>query len=367
MKNKKWFTLLEVLLSVMILSIFIGTILTIFLNVKWADWKIINKRTLIAEASDLIDRIHEAALYYTIDYEEYFNRRWLWYWVENTWFSTYWNSGNIYYCVKTATTSNIPISERDNTNYWCLNKESTDPFQTTYWQNQKYLEYYFQHRFINNRKGNPKKNDIDDSNIWFFWYWPIAIEPNTWLDFLYLINWEWTERYYFRRLYITWIDLDWNWDMLWKNEKLYKIQMLILKGFDAWTWHDYYTWWAYDWFIDTRACDSTQGFYCEWHEVLAWYNLPKDADDWRIDITNDNVTVSDMKISIYPQKDPYLSFNEPSYKIDPYAKISFTMNIYWKELDDEITITTTLTFKNSYRRFPTIQYTWYQSVNDFSS
>jgi hypothetical protein len=33
----------------------------------------VNKRILTAEASDLIDIIHEAAIDYTIDYEEYFN------------------------------------------------------------------------------------------------------------------------------------------------------------------------------------------------------------------------------------------------------------------------------------------------------
>jgi hypothetical protein len=35
-----------------------------------------------------------------------------------------------------------------------------------------------------------------------------------------------------------------------------------------------------------------------------------------------------MKIDIYPIKDPYLVINEEEYKKDPYAKISFTMNIY---------------------------------------
>ena len=35
----------------------------------------VDKRIIIAESSNLIDMIHDAALNYTIDYEEYFNRQ----------------------------------------------------------------------------------------------------------------------------------------------------------------------------------------------------------------------------------------------------------------------------------------------------
>ena len=36
-----------------------------------------DRRQLLAESSDLIDKIHESALEYTLDYEEYFNRKML--------------------------------------------------------------------------------------------------------------------------------------------------------------------------------------------------------------------------------------------------------------------------------------------------
>jgi hypothetical protein len=35
------------------------------------------------------------------------------------------------------------------------------------------------------------------------------------------------------------------------------------------------------------------------------------------------------------------------------------MNMYWIESSEEIAITTSLSFKNSYLKFPTIKYTWY--------
>ncbi len=347
MKNKKWFTLLEVLLSVVILWMFIWIIINIYIQIRWSDWKISNKRTLTAEASDLIDVIHEAAIEYTIDYEEYFNRRGLWYWVWNTWFTSYGNDWILYYC----------WSSRFNNN----NKYEVYPWGDDGWcfqdrDNQKYFEYFFQHWKLS------KLTELNSS--WnknsYTWMWPVAIDPNTWLDYLYLINHDGTERFYFRRVFITWIDLNWDWIFSWVNENLYAVQMLKLKWFDAWTNHDYKQRWSYDWFIDTRACDISQWYYCHWDTWLNnWYSLPLNYDDWWVNITSDKVTVSDMKIDIYPIKDPYLATNEDSFVIDPYAKISFTMNIFWEDSNDEITLTTTLSFKNSYSRFPIVEYTWY--------
>lgn len=347
MKNKKWFTLLEVLLSIIILWAFIGTIINIFLDIKWADWKMVNKRLLTAEASDLIDKIHEAAIEYTIDYEEYFNKQMSNFWWGDT-FTTYWNEWKLYYCINSSSQSTVNNKytvyprKTENNWYWC-------PQQ---W-NQKYLEYYFQHFKLNNINVLNSKE-----NSWAYqWLWPVAIIPNTWIDYLYLISEDWTERYYFRRLFKEENDINGDTFINWKNERLFTVQMLKLKWLDAWTWHDYDSWWAYDWFIDTRVCDSAQWFYCSWAQV--WNKndrLPANEDDWRIDITDEKITVSDMKIDLYPVKDPYLAINDSDYRNDPYAKISFTMNMYWIESTDEITITTSYSFKNSYSKFPTIKY-----------
>lgn len=348
MKNKKWFTLLEVLLSVVILWMFIWIIINIYIQIRWSDWKISNKRILAAESSDLVDLIHEAAIEYSIDYEEYFNRSALNYGVWSTWFTSYGNIWNLYYCWKnTNINSNYNVYSWDDIAWWCV-----------FWNNQKYLEYYFQHLELD----NPNKLNSSWNKNSYKWKWPVAINPNTWLDYLYLISDDGTERYYFRRVYVTWADLNWDWET-WKNEQLYTVQMLKLKWFDAWKKHDYKDRWAYDWFIDTRACDVSQWYYCHWNTWLDnGYSLPLDYYDWWINITSDKVTVSDMKIDIYPIKDPYLATQESNFVIDPYAKISFTMNIFWEESkasNDEITLTTTLSFKNSYSRFPIVEYTWY--------
>lgn len=343
MKNKKWFTLLEVLLSVIILSLFIWTIISIYTSIKWADWKIANKRILISETSDLIDVIHEAAIEYTIDYEEYFNR-------QHTpigTFTQYWNAWLLYYCSEEWWAAGKYKTHKRNT--WCVQE----------WI-QKYLEYYYQHFKVQNIWN---LNSIENKNA-YMWVWPLAIAKNTWLDYLYLINWDGTERLYFRRVYVTWIDLNHDWDTSWKNEQLFKVQMLKLKWFDAWSWHNFLTRWAYDWFTDTWACDAWQWFHCSWTSVQESYNLPFDENDWWIDITTNKVTVRDMKIDIFPAKDPYLALKENDYRYDPYAKINFTMDMYWEESNDEIVVSTTLSFKNSYKRFPVIEYTWYIAVED---
>ena len=140
--------------------------------------------------------------------------------------------------------------------------------------------------------------------------------------------------------------------------------MLQLKWFDAWIWHDFKTWWAYDWFIDTWACDAWLWFKCNWSGVQEPYNLPLDENDWRIDITTNKVTVRDMKIDIFPVKDPYLALKEDKYRYDPYAKINFTMDMFWEESNDEMVVSTTLSFKNSYKRFPVIEYTWYIATEE---
>jgi len=352
MKNKKWFTLVELLIALIIAGTLIWIALSIYTSIQWTDIKMSNKRLLVAESNDLIDKIHEAALYYTIDYEEYFNRRWLEYGVWNTWFTSYWNSWSWYYCVSWADSWVSPLwyeyYTRDNENYWCL--------QT--WKNQYYWEYQFQHRSLKNFDDlNSRENSWSNMKMW-----PIAIDPNTWLDYLYLISPDNTERYYFRRVFKTWDH------STWKNDNLYTIQMLKLRWFDAWEAHDFDSRWAYDWFTDTRACDFSQWFSCNWTYVDFWYEIPASYDDWRVDITSDKVTVNDFRVDIYPKKDPYLVWNETWYVEDPYIKLSFTMNIYGKPAEEEITISTTFSLKNSYTRFPIIQYTWYipEDINDES-
>ena len=334
MKNKKWFTLVELLLALMIAWTLIGIMMSIYTGIMWADTRMSNKRLLTKEASDLMDTIHTAALDYTIDYEEYFNRSTLWFWVWNAWFTSYGNSGSRYYCWNGF--SGIATNWINRIYEW---QESVGGCVS--WWKQKYFEYSFQHWNLKTWELNSR------CNSWSNMYkWPVAIYPNTWLDYLYLISPDWTERYYFRRV----LKVD-NWN--WKNDKLYTVQMLRLKWYDAGQLHNFAdnSTWRFDWFIDTWACDYNQWFVCNWWQVTWRFQMPWNYDNWRVDITSDKVTVNDFRIDIYPNKDPYLDTQDDNI-IDPYIKITITMNLYKKPSYDEITLSSTLSFKNSYFNYP---------------
>ena len=328
MNKKKWFTLVELLLALMIAWTLIGIVMTIYTWIMWADVRMSDKRLLTAEASDLMDMIHTVALDYTIDYEEYFNRSKMWFLPRDVWFTSYGNNWERYYCLSGSdNTSDYPYNlfKREDLTWWCSRP----------W-NQKYLEYQFQHRKLLTWDLNHRENSW--SNMHF---WPIAISPNTWLDYLYLINPEGTERYYFRRIRTG------------ANNDLYKVQVLGMKWYDAWVkqnFSDEESTWRYDWFIDTWACDYSKWFKCWWDTVIWWDNLPISIDDWWVDITSDKVTVSDFIINIYPDKNPYLDTWNDNL-LDPYIKITIKMNMS-KPSTEEITLSTTLSFKNSYFNFP---------------
>jgi type II secretory pathway pseudopilin PulG len=73
-QNKKAFTLFEIVLSLIILSMLIGIIFTTYINIKKSEVNIKSEQLIIQESNDLLDKLHELSLDYTIDYEEYFNR-----------------------------------------------------------------------------------------------------------------------------------------------------------------------------------------------------------------------------------------------------------------------------------------------------
>jgi len=384
--NKKAFTLFEIVLALIIFSMLIGIIFTTYINIKKSEWDIWNQQLVTKEANDFLDRLDDLSLDYTIDYEEYFNRAMVWC---NTWddsfqrdnsgscdmFTDYWNTSDLwwlYYCQNTWSSNKSWYYYREF-RLWILALSGwfySWPYYWPMWLEFKnhlgcsvsWLQYFGEYK--------RQFRDIEDwyLNNWddtFLMEWPIAIWQNTWVQELYLINQDWDHRVFFRRKFITWTDLNWDWDLTWKNESLYTIQTLKLKWFDAGTWHNFDTWywWVYDWFIDTRACDVEAGFVCSWSIVLTGdtfeYRLPADIDDGRVDITDSRVTVSDWNFELYPAKDPYLAKNDYQYLFDPYAIVNITTNIYWKKTDEEITLQTSMSFKNSYHNFDTKELTWF--------
>jgi len=207
-------------------------------------------------------------------------------------------------------------------------------------------------------------NDDDDEN---YGQGPIAIMDNQNIQELYFISQDKTKRFFIRRsLIATW---DRNHDDIHSgdNESLYSLQILRLKWFDAGINHDFdintaWVYGIYDGEIDTRACDYAEGFVCHGtpisNSIYPNFNLPQDANDWRVTISSKNLTISNRNIKSFPNKDPQQARAEDYTQINPYVTISITNKLYWEKrkqriwnqsMDDfQITLQTTFNTKNFY-------------------
>lgn len=356
--KKKGFTLFEIILALIIFSFIIGIIFDIYINVKKSEQNIANQQLLASQTNDFLDYLNDLSLDYTLDYEEYFNRTMsnctinpelFW---NNVWecdiFTQYWNAGiwDIpYYC------SSNWDGQQSGYNYYYID---------SIWCAQDWPQYFYTYKW---QFRNIRDSNLDNWDDIFLWEWPIAIVNNTWVQELYLISKSWDHRVFFRRKFIKWVDVNGDWNITGKSESLYTIQMLKLRWFDAWVNHDFDTWniFTYNWFIDTRACDTDNWFNCIWSIVwngeFSWYTLASDWNDGRVDITDQKITISNWDIEVYPAKDPYLSKNDTWYAVDPFIKISLTANMYGYQSNDEINLQTSIWFKNSYFNFEKIEYT----------
>jgi len=349
----------------------------------------IQARTNIVQNSYFaIEKINLLLKNYTIDYEEYFNRK-------NVWCDTYtepfirsggWING---YCDKfTAYGNNSNIDQYPSSEskiYLCSSTNTTDEdtpekvFHNTQVQNgsgcqntgqQSFRQYYRQFR------------DVWDDIDWEWWAghddddenvmkWPNAIDDPTHAQELYLISQDGRSRILIRRALIESGDRNrdgnrWSGD----SEKLYTLQILKLRGFDAGNNHNFDTntsSWVYDGKIDTRACDYAQGFICQWSWVGSWagslyrnYKLATGVDDGRANLFQQNITISDRNLIIYPTKHPQYAWNENEVQINPYFTLNLKSKLYgkiWQQrlgienIDTfQISLQTTFNTKNFYTK-----------------
>lgn len=161
---------------------------------------------------------------------------------------------------------------------------------------------------------------------------------------------------------------DWNGDAVISgdSEKLYTLQILKLRGFDAGNNHDFNINNAsgvYDGKIDTRACDYAQGFICNGSgigTIYANYKIPADKDDGRVDLFQKNITISNWNITISPTKNPQYALAENEVQINPYFTLQLTSKLYGKirqkklgmqTIDNfQVSLQTTFNTKNFYTK-----------------
>ncbi len=361
---KKLFTLIEILLVSVIFSLILVVMISLYSKLTqvrvYVEWR----KYLVENSYFLMEKLNVLMKNYTIDYEEYFNRRMVgcnWNGGDN--FS--WNVWNDWYCKKFTNYGNI--GDNDSTeDYWFLYKcssktgDDVNIIKETNLVNNKNWCWYnalinvspnFTYQWYWEYKEQfwDYGDDIDDDGnvVWDYddidlGAWPIAVANNTWVQELYLISKDWLKRIFFRRKLILSWDFNFDW-IVWNTDidKRYGIQILKLRWFDAWSKHDFdknNSFWVYDWQIDTWACDASEGFKCSWSQIpnYNWFNLPNGVEDWWENIVDKKITISKWNIQIFPPKDPEYAWAENAYTFNPYVRINIRAKLYGTSWVDKI-------------------------------
>ncbi len=367
MKKKTWFTLLEILISVMGFFVIMTVIFNLYFWIINFRYSFQARSNLLESSYYMFEKINLLLKDYTIDYEEYFNRSRVWC---NSTGSFSWDVWLSWYCSNFSAfgnNNNFLWSTWTHQLYYCssftwyrvwleyvIKNTSLITWCFLSWY-QSFGQYALQFHDVKlNVDWNSVIWDSDDLDLWM---WPQSVLFTTWVQEIYLISKDKQYRIFLRRKLVGQFDWDNNSSISWDNERLYTLQILRLRGFDAWFNHDFSWTWMYDWIIDTWACDYSKWFVCGWNSlgsIYSWYSLPLNADDWRVNLFDKSLTIADRNISIYPTKDPDLARKENQYQITPYFVVSMKTKLYseiWqRKLRDSIsdyqfTLQTTFTTK----------------------
>ena len=386
-KYKKAFTLVEMLISSVILWIVLLVIIQIYSSLIKMKVDIFTKSELVKNTNSIIEQVNIIMKNYTIDYEEYFNRKIVW--CNSAWWNSFsWNVGTWWYCKKftfygnrnsitssSNTWNNIlyNCTSHDNWNWlvekpWWNDCEWTSGTWTNYIYEEKnswdlsngswcvdsmsnpWLQSFWEYKLqFWDVKWNADWNlwclaDDDDTDLW---KWPVAIWDNLNVKELYLISKDWKNRIYLRRKLVSTWDFNWdgNIDYTWW-EALYKLQILKLKWFDIGSGHNANSVWSTvnDGKIDTWACDASQWFICKWASIWWWYTsykLPKDENDGWTDITTNNITFTKFNLSIFPTIKPSYWWYDTWIQISPYVRLNlqtrfYPVNYIWRVNPDKM-------------------------------
>ncbi len=329
---------------------------------RWLEWR----QLLVENSYHLMEKLQVQMKNYTIDYEEYFNRRLNWcdnliasndvenfqwnVWInwfcdqfthfgnKNEWFSSYSTDEHHLYNCSSLVQEDIPwfsqqvYKSTTNLRNWsgCLNDAAMINEFQAFWQ-------YKKHFFDVNENANTitwSVNDDDDEDLWI---WPIAIWDNQNTQELYLVSKDKEQRIFIRRALVASGDFDGTWWADKDSEKRYTLQILKLKWFDVGNDHNLDNMtnsWAYDWQIDTWACDYSNWFLCNWNiiwSVYSGYKLPNSVNDGWINLLAWNITLNKRNLEIYPTSDPSLSWQNNNMQINPFMKVWFQAKLYWQQ------------------------------------
>lgn len=360
-KTKKAFWVVEIIVWITIVSIVIISWFQAYSKVMIWKISLIEKTSMQKDSFYFTEKLFQLIKeWWTIDYEEYFNRKvvWTitssWHYLSPTWFWNFWkwwnigtsNYWNLYYYCRSMHWVPMWIN-------WCFNNNWSDDFSanidwTNFWaidlDPQRYWQYSFQ--FID-YNSNASSNLWDENWNWiivwddddeFLWLWPVAFEA--WVDLkeIYLISWDKKTRTLIRwnvkqdPYAPVWNDctMTWSWYISTSSDWcLWTIEFLKLEWQDWWMNHDSTLidtdWTQYDWVIDTWIIDRQ---FTWWDIVVAWSNS---TNYWQ-PLFPENIHVSDFRVFMYPNIDPVNSWKstDSDKNISPYLVLNFKIKPSWK-------------------------------------
>lgn len=357
---KKAFSLVEMIIVTVLFGMIIVTVTSLFVYMYKIKGWLEARQTLTKESYFLLEKLNTMIKNYTIDYEEYRNRRRVGckeagnpQWADTCTLPTYyWNKNGVsnqpdvhkfFYCSSLLAQSGGGLPSVFNS--WVSPVDHLDTYFGNCMQNainvlslpsltQSYGQYAMLFTDV--------KEDVDyvpgaawdddDTQIWRNFFQ--SVYSKSWFtpSELYLISFDKKKRLYIRRKQIE--QGDYNGDgIVGETEKLYSLQILQLRWFDAWESHDFQWPGVYDGVIDTRACDYSLGFNCSGSSIQGAYpeyHMPIDEEDGRKNLLSSDITITDWKLDVQPTHDPKLSWNSEASQINPYIRVAFVSKLYWK-------------------------------------
>ncbi len=354
MKYKNaWFTLVEVLMGILIFSIVILWWFQALSAVTMWKIKLIEKADMSKEMLYLSEKLFDSIKsWWTIDYEEYFNRKvvWIqtqsWHYTIPTWFWNFWYWWNVwgtnfwngfYYCRSWNWVSMWT--------WWCYNDTTFNDLAQS-WSYQRYWEYSLQFIDYNSNINLDLWDenwdwkivwDDDDENLW---EWPIVFSWWSNVREIYLISKNRKKRTLFR----------WTWrkdefappsencnSMVYSTWCLWTIEFLVLDWKDRGQNHTLLSTstWSFDWVIDTWVVSPD--FVSTTDDIVAWTNTWTELSSfqwwyWQ-PLFPDNISVKNFEVYMYPNIDRNYAWkdNSPSTNINPYVRIKMTLTPSWKK------------------------------------
>lgn len=346
-KNKKAFTIIEIMVAILIVSIVLVSWFQLYTMALASKIRIMEYANLEKNTFYFTEKIFQLVKkWWTLDYEEYWNRKIVWLDVKNGYYSKqtwFWNSWEFYYCLS------FPWKILNEN--WCVTSNNTKsltlPLSSSNfsWKPQRYWEYFFQFIDYNSNVNNDNWDENNDSKInWddddsYMWKWPEVFWAWSYVKELYLIS-----RDRKKRTFIRWNQKQ---DPFLKsenqkcqNDKKYcqwTIEYLELEGKDWWL--DHISWNSdnleNDWVVDTWVIATNFSWKTNENSsnsIIAWGS---ETESYWKELFSEDINISDFKIFAYPNIDSSKVWNmtpeqQKKFIISPYVTFSITVEPSWK-------------------------------------